>query len=183
MQLLSSQFREDLRKPEHPQHPQLFEPDPDRRMKNLAFNPSWATVVHGCESEDESEKERKKNKKMIHTNEVQVHLASIRINPLINTKPPEINKNELKLPRVTRRILAQLRAQKCPLLKEYLHNIGKEDDPSCPLCGRDPHDTTHLFQCPEIPTGLTPIDLWRHPTEVASLLEEWQTALALAEED
>ena len=96
--------------------------------------------------------------------------------------PPEINPEETQLPRVTRRILAQLRAQKSPLLREYLHNIGQADDPSCPLCRHPVHNTPHLFLCPWIETPLNPKDLWIRPAEVAGLLEKWQTQLALAEE-
>ena len=44
------------------------------------------------------------------------------------------------------------------------------------------HDTPHLFLCPWIETLLNPKDLWIIPTKVASLLEKWQTELALAEE-
>ena len=151
-------------------------------MKNSAFNTAWATVVHGCENEEEEKKERKRNRKIIHTNKVQEHLGSIQVNTLINAKPPEIHKSEISLPRQTRRLLAQLRAQKCPLLKQYLHNIGKADTPNCPLCRTHAHNTVHLFDCRAIETELTTIDLWRRPTKVACLLEQWQTALAMAEE-
>ena len=139
------------------------------------------TVVHGCEKEGEEE-ERKKNQKAIHTAIVREHIQNQPINPLINAHPPDISITERQLPRATRRTLAQLRAQKCPMLQEYLHSIGAAEDPRCPLCGHDGHNTAHLFSCPEMQTELTPIDLWRHPVLVAELLQEWQTALATAEE-
>ena len=42
--------------------------------------------------------------------------------------------------------------------------------------------TGSLFNCQAIETELTTLDLWRRPTQVACLLEQWQTALALAED-
>ena len=84
----------------------------------------------------------------------------------------------------TRWSLAQLRAGKSPLLKEYLHRIGKADNPDCPLCDNDVHNTVHLFECTEMHSALTPLDLWHRPTETRQPAgsEVWQEALALAEE-
>ena len=127
-------------------------------------------------------KRRKKNKQVIHTATQQEHLQNIPFNTLINETPPKIYKEELQLPRVTRRLQAQLRAQKSPLLREHLHIIGAADDPSCPLCGYPTHNTLHLFSCPRFGTRLNPKDLWIRPVQVASLQEKWQTELALAEE-
>ena len=123
------------------------------------------------------DKQRERNKRVIHTEIVQRHIDNLQINPLIQIKSPKINNNEMLLPRGVRRTLAQLRAYKCPLLQSYLHNIGGGEDPSCPLCGHESHDTHHIFECPRVPTELTPIHLWRSPAEVADLLERWKTAL------
>ena len=88
-----------------------------------------------------------------------------------------INKKKEQLPRATRRTLAQLRAGKCPLLKAYLCNIGAAEQPNCPLCNHDQHSTQHLFECREVPTSLTLIDLWHRPTEVAELVGRSRTLL------
>ena len=113
---------------------------------------------------------------------MQNHLESIPNNPLIGRTAPDVNAAETLLPRVTKRTLAQLRAGKSPLLKEYLHRIGKADDPGCTLCENGVHNTAHLFECTQIPSALTPLDLLQRPAEAVSVLEEWQEALALAEE-
>ena len=81
-----------------------------------------------------------------------------------------------------RRTLAQLRAQKCPLLQEYLHSIDAAEDQSCPLCGYEAHNVAHLFQCPLIPTELTVQDLWVRPVPAAGLLRQWQEALEAEDE-
>ena len=182
MHLLASQYRENARDPEHPMHEEIAAPDPDRQMKRTALQTSSTTIVHSCDNYGETEKQRKRNKQIIHTSIVQTYLASQPDHPLLQAQPPEIHKSEITLSRETRRRLAQLRARKCPLLQEYLHNIGAADDPSCPLCGHDPHDTPHIFECPRVPTELTPIHLWRSPAEVADLLDRWKTSLGAAEE-
>ena len=94
----------------------------------------------------------------------------------------DVDKSEATLPRASRRTLVQLRARKGPLLRAYLCNIGAAEDPSCPLCGHDNHDVAHLFECRHIQTPLTPLDLWRNPVRAAALVDEWEAALALAED-
>ena len=152
-------------------------PDPDRMMKATAFHTQHVTVIHGCDGEGAGEKERKKNKAKIHTATVEEHLQTIPIHTLLNTKPPAVHRSEETLPRSSRRTLAQLRAQKCPLLRVYLHHIAVAEDPSCPLCGHNEHNTAHIFACPQIPTELTPQDLWHNPVQVAQLIEVWEAAL------
>ena len=112
-------------------------------------------------------------------------LAKRPINHLLRppAKPPDIHKAELELPREMRRTLAQLRAQKCPLLQEYLHGIGAAEEPHCPLCRHAAHDVVHLFNCTRVQTDLTPVDLWRRPLQAAQLVQEWRDALAAAEEE
>ena len=79
--------------------------------------------VHGCDDDRDLEKQIRK-KRNIHTATVQNRLESILNNPLIGRRAPDVNAAETLLPRVTKCTLAQLRAGKSPLLKEYLHRIG-----------------------------------------------------------
>ena len=182
MRLLTSQYRESARDVEHPMHYAISEPEPERKMKRTAFDTSYVMTVHNCDKEGEEYKERKRNKKTLHTTIVQEHLRTIPIHPLINICPPEVSGTERQLPRATRRTLAQLRAQKSPLLQAWKFSIGAAEDPSCPLCGLGEHNTAHLFSCTRVQTDLTPIDLWRRPCQVSELLQVWQTELALVEE-
>ena len=51
----------------------------------------------------------------------------------INTPPPHISSSEEMLPYITRRTLAQIRTNKYPFLKSYLHNVDaktRQYDPS-----------------------------------------------------
>ena len=182
MKLINSQYRESALDPQHPMHSEVSAPSPERRMKATALDTAHVTIIHGCVGENEEEKERKRNKKRLHTAFVEDHLNTLPDHPLLNARPPEVHRSEEQLPRDARRTLAQLRAQKCPLLQEYLHDIGAAEVPSCPLCGQGGHNTVHLFRCPSIPTDLTPEDLWRRPLLVADLVEQWRQALAAAEE-
>ena len=112
MHLLASQYRENARDPEHPMHEEIAAPDPDRQMKRTALQTSSTTIVHSCDNYGETEKQRKRNKQIIHTSIVQTYLASQPDHPLLQAQPPEIHKSEITLSRETRRRLAQLRARK-----------------------------------------------------------------------
>ena len=119
----------------------------------------------------EEAKERQRNRKRIHTAVVEEHLNGIPEHPLLQRKAPAVHRSEEGLPRAMRCTMAQLRAWKCPLLQEYLHGVGADEGPSCPLWWGRLHDTLHLYTCPSIQTGLTPVDLWRRPTQAADLVE------------
>ena len=113
--------------------------------------------------------------KTIHTTIVQRHLRDRPNNKILDRPPPDIDKSEETLTRPTRRRLAQLRTNKSPLLRQYLHKIDPTNYPTedCPLCRAGPHDTRHLFDCTEVPTDLTTLDLWTNPCRVAALLDTW----------
>ena len=110
---------------------------------------------------------------------VQQHLRDRPNNKLLGRPPPDIDKSEETLARPTRRRLAQLRTEKSPLLRQYLHKIDPTNYPTedCPLCRSGPHDTRHLFTCTELPTDLTLIDLWANPRGVGDLLAAWEERL------
>ena len=81
---------------------------------------------------------RHKNKlRHIHTSIVSRHLATRGNNKILRTPPPYISSSEERLPRLTRRTLAQLRTSKSPSLKSYL----RQTHPS-PLCPPLQHQHT-----------------------------------------
>ena len=105
------------------------------------------------------------NKNTIHTTIVQSHLDNKPNNKLLNRLAPDINPDEQTLLRQIRRRLSQLRTHKFPLLMTYLHKIDEDNYPDelCPLCKTQPHDTRHLFDCPDVPTDLTIEQFWTDP--------------------
>ena len=139
-------------------------------------------MVHSCDQENDQENDRKRNKSTIHTEIVRQQLETADVHPLLGRTAPNVSRSEQQLQRSARRTLAQLRAQKCPLLQGYLFSIGAAEAPGCPLCGLGDHDTRHIFQCEQIHTTLTPEDLWRRPVEVSELVDRWRERLAELEE-
>ena len=63
----------------------------------------------------------KTNMHHIHTSILSMHLATKGNNNILRRPPPHISSSEEILPRLTHRTLAQLRTNKLPFLKLYLH--------------------------------------------------------------
>ena len=116
----------------------------------------------------------------IHTSIVLRHLATRGNNKILHTPPPHSSSSEEILPRLTRRTLAQLRTNKSPFLKSYLHKVDAKSHPSplYPLCNTHTHDTRHLFNCTHIRTTLSPLNLWTDLVGVMELLARWRDKLA-----
>ena len=116
----------------------------------------------------------------IHTSIFSRHLATRDNNKILRTPPPPINRSEKILPLLTRRSLAQLRTNKSPFLKSYLHKVDAKSHPSllCPLCNTHIHNTHDLFNCTHIRTTLSPLDLWTYLAGVTALLARWTEKLA-----
>ena len=176
-QLHASILRQKATGTTHPLHPLLRQPPPDRNMKETIFhNTDFTTNIDHTSATDDNIRQ---NNKDIHTSIVQQYLSSRQHNTLLMGHPPEIHGTERTLNRKTRRALAQLRANKSPLLNEYKHKISPSTQPTpyCTLCNTNTiHNTQHLFACPEVPTGLGVVDLWHRPVEVAGLLGAWGRA-------
>ena len=70
-----------------------------------------------------------------HTSIVYMHLATRGNNKILRTHPPHISSSEEILPRLTRCTLAQLRTNKTPFHKSYLHKLNAQShtSPLCPL--------------------------------------------------
>ena len=116
----------------------------------------------------------------IHTSIVSRHLATRGNHEILRTPPPHISSSEEILPRIARRALAQLRTNKSPFLKSYLHNVDAKShrSPLCPLCNTYKHDTHHIINFTHIYTRLSPLDLWTDPAGVTALLARWTEKLA-----
>ena len=90
----------------------------------------------------------------MHTSIVSRHLATSGSNKILRTPPPHISSSEETLPLLTHNTLDQLRTNKSPFLKSYLHKVDGKSHPSplCPLCNTHTPDTHHLFNCTHIVT-------------------------------
>jgi hypothetical protein len=122
------------------------------------------------------------NKKRIHSDIVNNYIQSKEPNKILNQIAPEINKNEENIPREHRRILAQLRTNKSPILYHYMNKINPAQypNPHCPLCKTQIHDTHHLFNCNKMSCSRSSVGLWQDPEYVVSLLARWKGVGGLA---
>ena len=116
----------------------------------------------------------------IHTSIVSRHLATSGNSTILRTPPPHIISSEEIIPHLTRRTLAQLRTNKSPFLKSFLHRVDAKSHPSplCPLCNTRIHNIHHLFNCTHIRTTLSPLDLWTEPAGMTALLARCTERLA-----
>jgi hypothetical protein len=180
LQLHASQIRQKAEHPHHPLHSLIQDKSPPRLIRQTIFqhNNNYTLEIE-TNPTSVTEDEINNNIKTIHTTLVQKYLDSKIPNKIINSIAPKIDKSEESLPRKTRRTLAQLRDNKSPFLLSYKNKIDPIIYPSplCPLCKMQTHDTTHLFNCPLIPTNLKPMDLWLNPVGAAALLAAWESAL------
>ena len=117
----------------------------------------------------------KTNMRHIHTSIVSRHLATRGNNNILRTPPPPISISKEILTRITCCTLAQLRTNKSPFLKSYLHKVDAKHihhhyAPSVT-------STRHVFNCTHIHTTLSPLDLWTNPAEVMELLAKWREKL------
>ena len=180
LQLHASQIRQKAQYPSHPLHKYTTYNNSQRLMKPTTFNNSRYTTNIPTDPCTVTTADIKANMRDIHTTIVSQHLAARDNNKILRTHPPQVSRTEENLPRHTRRTPAQLRTNKSPFLLSYLHKIDASTHPSplCPLCRTHEHTTQHLFSCPQIPTTLSALDLWRDPSGVAALLDDWREKLA-----
>ena len=165
--LLTEQYVLAMHLPGHPGQKHLGRPPPQRNMKTTAI--SLKPKIEHCLPVPDKPS-YKKGLKRLHTRAVRTTLSKYENNRVIKTKPPEINKNEMNLHRRTRTYLAQLRSGFSRKVNDYMSRLYPEINNNCPSCNSTPHDVNHLFNCPDNPTLLKPIDLWKRPAAVAAFL-------------
>ena len=144
------------------------------RLKKI-YNARYTTNIPTVTTTD-----IKTNMRHMHTSIVSRQLATRGNNKILRTPPPLTSSSEEILLRLTRRTTSQLKTNKSPFLKSYLHKVDGKSRPSplFPLCNTNTHDTHHLFNCTHIRTTLSPMDLWTDPAGVMELLARERDMLA-----
>ena len=104
------------------------------RLENTTFNNGRYTTNIPTEPHTITTTDIKTNMCHIHTSIVSRHLAPRGNNKILRTPPPHISSSEEILPRLTRRTLAQLRTNKSPFFKSYLHKVDAKSHPSSLFC-------------------------------------------------
>ena len=167
--MLSKQYLLATQQETHPVNIDLFSPPPDRIMKQTLktkFGTSLQDIVPTL-----NDNNYKAKIKDIHTNSVNETITKLGNNPIIDQRPPNINKDEKQLPRTTRATLSQLRSGYSRNLNSYMARIDQNVEDKCPDCLQPGHTTLHLFDCPTKPTDLTALALWTKPLDVAQFLD------------
>src|ERR1700730_2431747 len=182
--LHTSNLKQKAASSNHPLNKLMDQPKPARNMKESLFSQIKISSIHQNQTTLMTLKSIK-ILKVNHSVAVTNHKCTIPENKILEMQAPEIHHSEETLTRYHRRLLSQLRTNKSPFLLSYLHRINPSEHPSplCPLCSDQTHYTIHLFQCTQIQTTLTPIDLWNNPWEAAELLDTWRRALGSAPKD
>ena len=96
-------------------------------------------------------------------------------NRVLSAAPPDVDEDEVRLPRHCRAVLSQLRSGHCALLRDYQFRVSRSSVDTCPECLDGEHSVGHLFEYPAFPTSLTPRDLWLRPVEVTGFLRGMST--------
>ena len=177
--LHTSQLRQKAQHPSHPLHHLTQQRPHQRHKKQTAFDNINYTLNRDTPPHLTTTETIKHNLKDIHTQIVNDYINHKPPNHFIGITPPTLHHTESTLNRHQQRRLAQLRTNKSPLLRTYLHKIDPTNytSPSCPLCHREDHDTYHLFLCPLLPSDLSVVDLWENPVGAAGLLGLWEDRL------
>ena len=167
-EMLSKQFLLATQKREHPNRVDLSLPPPPRQMKRTLTS-RFGADIRQMSYPDLPEDMYKKRLKQIHTSNVTKSINSMAPNKVLLSRPPAIDKSEIKLPRQTRATLSQLRSGYSNYLTSYKARIDTTVQDMCPYCDHS-HTTTHLFSCANNPTTLNVRDLWNQPVKAARFL-------------
>ena len=176
LKLHSSQLRQKSQLPSHPLHSLNINNPKSRFIRETIFHNKNYTINYDNNQNLFTENEVEENKKRIHTDTVNNYIQNKEKNNVLNQIAPEISKNEENIPREYRRILAQLRTNKSPILYHYMNKINPTQypNPHCPLCKTHIHDTHHLFNCNKMSCSKSSVSLWQDPEYVVSLLARWR---------
>ena len=175
----SSNLKHKSKHPTHPLHLLQQQLPPPRRQKPTIFFTSDHTLDVDIDHQTASKQSIKRDCKGIHDWLTEHYLSNRQVNNVCQEIPIPVDSTEATLPRKQRVLLSQIRAGKSTFLLSYLHLINPEQHPSeaCPICNHPKHDSIHLFQCPQVPTDLTPFALWEDPIKVSELLDRWRPLL------
>ena len=151
--LHNSQYKHKTQHPSHPlhKHTTYFNTP---RQRNPLYLTTAATQQTFPQTPHSHYNRHKTKMRYIHTSIVSRHLATRVNNEILRIPPSHSSSSEEIHPRFIRRTLAQLRTNKSPFLKSYLHKVDAKSHPSplFPLCNTHLHNTHHLINCTHVVT-------------------------------
>ena len=180
LHLHASQFKQKTQHISHPlhKHTTYFN---TTKLKHTIFNNAHYTTNIPTDPHTVTTTDIKTNVRHIDTSIVSRHQATRGNDKILRTPPPHISSSEEILPCLTCLTIAQLRTNKTPFLKSYIHKVDAKSHPSplCPLCNTHTH-TTHIISSTapiHIRTTLSLLDLWTDPVGVTAMLARWTEKL------
>ena len=123
LQLHASQYKQKTQHPSHPLHKHTTYFNTSRLKNTIVNNGRYITNIP-TDPHTVTTTDIKTNMRHIHRSIVYMHLATRGNIKILRTPSPHIISSKEILPRLTRCTLAQLRTNKSPFLKSYLHNIS-----------------------------------------------------------
>jgi hypothetical protein len=172
--MITKQYLASTHLPDHPGNKHLYRTQPPRQMKlQKSMNIYTEEVTHRFREQEPTKQVYKRVLKDIHTETVRKTIQQYSENRVLGqdyNPPPPINPDEIKLTRIARLRLSQLRSGFSRLLNSYLNRLDDKIENKCPKCETTPHDTNHLFNCHANPTSLPTTSLWTHPIEASNFL-------------
>ena len=168
LSLLSCQHLATCLQPDHPSYPTVTADSGPRDMKKTLQRRFGDQILRF--SNNGAVQNAEVARTILHTEYVDYTIRARPHNRVLNQQPPDINEEEITLPRPYRTKLSQLRSGHCSSLNQYRHRVGISDTDSCPSCLHPIHDTQHIFSCPAHPTALGVGDIWEDPVGVADFL-------------
>ena len=167
--MLCCQFLATCLQPLHPSYP-IITADPGPRNMKRTLLRCYHAQVESLMGEDGTIADTDAARNEVHAAAVVRSIEARGANRVLGTPAPAIDPEEERLSRKTRRVLSQLRSGFCPSLEDYRHRVGLSESEICPCCRREVHTVQHVFECPDHPTELRPLDLWLRPIGVADFL-------------
>ena len=126
LQLHATQYKQKTQHPSHPLHKHTTYFNTPRLKKPTIFNNGRYTTNIPTYPHTVTTTDIKTNVRHIHTSIVSRHLATRGNNKILRTPSPHNSSSEERLPRLTRRTLANLRTNKSPFLKSYLQKVDSK---------------------------------------------------------
>ena len=132
LQLYATQFKQKTQHPSHALH--KYTTYFNNSRQNTIFQSAHHTTNISIDPHTVTTTDIKTNIIYIHTSIVSGNLATRGHNKILRTPPPHIISFEEIIPRLTRPTLAQLKTNKSPFLKSYLHTFDAKPhtSPQCP---------------------------------------------------
>ena len=171
LDMICSQFLASALRPTHPSHTVVTSHPGPRQMKQTLRSSQLHRVSPYLTEDGTIDPDSYKSTiNSIHSDSVQLAIATLGASKVLGIIPPEICSSELNLPRACRTSLSLLRSCYSARLRSYQHRIDSTECPLRPECLQEPHTTHHVFSCSAHPTCLSAVDLWRNPCDVAAFL-------------